>query len=216
MKIKLGIIFPIFLLIFFQSCIVVPQRDYQGFSKSLVFKDNKKWMINKALTDLNSTDAIKFNQNNFELFNKLSNGNAKTIMDAQKENLIPNKIAYHPSLDELETLKNSTDFDYLVNSYTKNVRDEIANIETELPFQYSKNEAFVIVEVYDLKSLKKIYYQKVSSSQTLEGRKYPSEQTLQEQINRKSSGPNFSYSANQLIFINQKKLLKDISKNAIK
>lgn len=62
----------------------------------------------------------------------------------------------------------------------------------------------------------KIYYQKVSSSQTLEGRKYPSEQTLQEQINRKSSGPNFSYSANQLIFINQKKLLKDISKNAIK
>ena len=75
MKIKLGIIFPIFLLIFFQSCIVVPQRDYQGVSKSLVFKDNKKWMINKALTDLNSTDAIKFNQNNFDLFNKFTKVN---------------------------------------------------------------------------------------------------------------------------------------------
>ena len=64
--------------------------------------------------------------------------------------------------------------------------------------------------------IKKIYYQKVSSEQSLDGRKYPAEETRQEQINRKSSGPNFSYSANQLIFINQKKLLKDISKNAIK
>lgn len=216
MKMKFGIIYSILLLIFLQSCIVVPQRDYQGFSKSLVFKDNKKWIINKSLTDLNSTEATKFNQKNFETFNKLSNGNAKTIVDAQKENLVPSKIAYHPSLEELETLKNSTDFDYLVNSYTKNVRDEIANVEIDLPFQYSKNEAFVIIEVYDLKTLKKIYYQKVSSSQTLEERKYPSEETRQEQINRKSSGPNFSYSANQLIFINQKKLLKDISKNSIK
>ena len=140
MKIKLGIIFPIFLLIFFQSCIVVPQRDYQGFSKSLVFKDNKKWMINKALTDLNSTDAIKFNQNNFDLFNKLSNGNAKTIMDAQKENLIPNKIAYHPSLDELETLKNSTDFDYLVNSYTKNVALRGSTLYVELSSSVLREE----------------------------------------------------------------------------
>ncbi len=216
MKITFGIICSVFLLISSQSCIVIPQRDYQGFSKSLVFNGNKKWIINKTLTDLYATDAAKLNQEIFETFNKLSNGSTKTIFQAQKENLIPGKIAYHPSLDELETLQKSTDYDYLVNSFTKNVRDEIAGIETELPSQYRKNEAFVIIEVYDVKTLKRIYYQKVSSEQSLEGRKYPNEETSREQINKKNSGPYFAYSANQLVFINLKKLLKDISKNAIK
>ena len=43
-------------ILFLQSCIVNIKQDYNGYSRNLVFEQNKKWLINNIYTDLNSYD----------------------------------------------------------------------------------------------------------------------------------------------------------------
>ncbi len=206
--------------LFLQSCMVSVKHDYQNLSRSLVFRNDQKWLINSTYTDLGSEERERLNNRIFETFQDLSGHHATKIIDAQQQNLLPHKIPFAPSFEDLEVLKNNAEFDFLVNSYTKIVSDQIANIETSLPLQYSKNEAFAIIEVYDLKTLKRIYFQKASSQTEMEARKtYPqySGQELYENKEKGSdSGPFFSYSAQQLSVKNMKKILKDINKNAVK
>ncbi len=207
-------------LMMMQSCIVPVKRDYQNLSSSLVFNKDKKWLINNTFTDLQSEQREKMNDRIFETFQKLSHQNAYRINQAQQENLLPGRIPFSPSTEDLEALKNNSNFDYLVNSYTQKVKDQIAGLETELPLQYSKNEAFAIIEIYDLKTLKRIYFQKASSETSLDAKKtypkYSGEEVYQIDKNGKDSGPYFSYSAGQLSIKNMKKILKDIEKKAVK
>lgn len=187
-------------MLLLQSCIVNIKQDYNGYSRNLVFEQNKKWLINNIYTDLNSYDRDELTQKIFEKFNKLSKGNAYSLEKARSENLISGKISFSPDIEEIEQLKNATDFDYLINIYTKKVRSNLALIEPTEQQIYASNEAFAILEVYDIKKMKKIYLQKASSSQTRE---------------EKTKGPSFHYTSETLSQKNLKKIIKDIEKNAI-
>lgn len=216
---KIKFLFLIFILAL-QSCHVPVKRDYQGLSGSLVFNQNKKWLINNLYSDLDSFQREKLNKEILEKFETLSKGNAFSIDKANSENLLPSKISFNPDLEQLESLKTNSDFDYLVNIRTKKIRDQIAALELSEPFEYSKNEAFAILEIYDLKTLKKIYSQKASSEVSLEKRKtypkYSGQEIENDKKEGKNSGPFFNYSADALSVKNLKKILKDIDKKAVK
>ena len=217
LKIKHLLILTILLL---QSCIVPVKRDYQGLSKALPFNQEKKWLINNMFTDFSSDQREKNNKNIFDTFNELSKGKAISMDDARKQNLLASRVSFSPSLEELESLKNNSDFDYLVNTYTEKVHDQISSLELSSPLNYSKNEAFATIEIYDLKTLKRIYYQKASSETSMEKKKtypeYSGEELYSDHVQGKDKGPHFSFSANQLAQKNLNKILKDIEKNAIK
>jgi hypothetical protein len=183
-----------------QSCFVNAKRDYNGYSKTLVFTKQDKWLINNIYTDLNSYDRDKLNKEVFSLFNELSSGNVYNLEKAKSQNLITGRIPFSPETEDIEQFKNSTDFNYLVNIYTKKVRNGLAVIEPSEQMQYASNEAFAIIEIYDIKNVKKIYYQKVYSSQSRE---------------KETKGPSFHYSSETLSKKNLRKILKDIKKNAI-
>lgn len=207
-------------IVILQSCHVPVKRDYQGLSGALVFTQNKKWLINNLYSDLDSDQKEHLNKKIVEKFQELSKGNAFSLKQANSENLIPAKISFNPDLDQLETLKNSSDFDYLVNIRTIKVRDQIASLELSQPFDYSINEAFALLEIYDLRTLKKIYSQKVSSEVAMEGKRnnpdYYTQNGLPNSNSNKNSGPFFTYSARALSVKNLNKILKDIEKKAIK
>ncbi len=183
-----------------QSCFVNAKRDYNGYSKNLVFNKNDKWLINNIYTDLSSMDKERLNKETLETFNELSARNAYNLEKAKSESLISGKISFSPEIEEIEQLKNSTNFNYLVNIYTKKIRNGLAVLETSEQREYASNEAFAIIEIYDIKNLKKVYYQKVYSSQTRE---------------KQTKGPSFQYSSETLSKKNLMKILKDIKKNAI-
>lgn len=183
-----------------QSCFVNAKRDYNGYSKSLVFNKTEKWLINNIYTDLNSNDREALGDETLSVFKKLSNENAYTLSKAKSENLINNKIPFSPESEDIQQLKNATDFNFLVNIYTKKVRDNLAPLETTEQREYASNEAFAIIEIYDIKKEKRIYYQKVYSSQTRD---------------KQTKGPSFHYSSESLSKKNLRKILKDIKKNAI-
>lgn len=156
-----------------QSCHVPVIRDYQGSSKSLVFTENKKWLINEIESDFTPQIDEHLNGKILKTFNELSQGNAVSLSSARSHDLMLANFRFSSSHEELATLQ-STDYHYLVNVRTKQVNDQIASMELITPVDYRKNEAFAIVEVYEIKSGKKIYHQKASSAVTDNSRKrYP-------------------------------------------
>lgn len=216
---KIKILF-LLVIIALQSCHVPVKRDYQGLSGALVFTQNKKWLVNNLYSDLDSFEKERLNKKILEKFQALSKGNAVSVDQANSENLLPSKIPFNPDLEQLESLKTNSDFDYLVNIRTIKVRDQIASLELSQPFEYSKNEAFALLEIYDLKTLKKIYSQKATSEVAMEGKRnnsdYYGENGLPNSNSTKDKGPFFNYSAQTLSVKNLNKILKDIDKKAIK
>lgn len=200
-----------------QSCHVPVKRDYGGLSGALVFTQNKKWLINNLYSDLDSIEKEKLNKKILEKFETWSKGNAFSVDQANSENLLPSKISFNPDLEQLESLKTNSDYDFLVNIRTIKVRDQIASLEIAQPFEYSRNEAFAILEIYDLKTSKKIYSQKASSEVSMEGKR-TSSNFYGETGNTnepKEKGPFLNYSARALSIKNLTKILKDIDKKAI-
>ena len=199
-----------------QSCIVNVVRDYDGLSKTLVFTQNKKWLINKVYSDLDATQDEQLNKRILETFNKLSNGNAESVDEARKNNLLASIISFAPDLEQLQSLKENSGFDYIVNVRTKTIKDQLGILELEKPTLYSKNSAFAIVEVYDLKTLKKIYYQKAYSENSSDKANNFAGENVEDPRKKKKELPQFYYSAEMLSIKNLKKILKDISKRAVK
>lgn len=207
-------------MVFLQSCHVSVKREYQGLSGALVFTQNKKWLVNNLYSDLDSFEKERLNKKILEQFQVLSKGNATSVDQANSENLLPSKISFNPDLEQLESLKTNSDFDYLVNIRTIKVRDQIASLELSQPFEYSKNEAFALLEIYDLKSLKKIYSQKATSEVAMEGERnnpdYYGQNGLPNINSSKDKGPFLNYSVRTLSVKNLNKILKDIDRKAIK
>ena len=207
-------------MVFLQSCHVSVKREYQGLSGALVFTQNKKWLVNNLYSHLDSFEKERLNKKILEQFQVLSKGNATSVDQATSENLLPSKISFNPDLEQLESLKTNSDFDYLVNIRTIKVRDQIASLELSQPFEYSKNEAFALLEIYDLKSLKKIYSQKATSEVAMEGERnnpdYYGQNGLPNINSSKDKGPFLNYSARTLSVKNLNKILKDIDRKAIK
>ena len=201
-----------------QSCTILNiKQDNAGTSRSLVFTENKKWLINNLYSDLYSTDREKMNQKIFETFSTLSKGNAFTLESARKDNLLRSTFPFVPSEEDIEQLKNTTDFDFLVNIRTLVVKDQIALVETSRPLMYSKNEAFALLEVYDIKTGKKIYTQKASAMKSMEGQKeFPQLNNEGNWQNKdEDKGPFFSPSGSQISIKCLKKILRNIKSNAI-
>lgn len=206
-------------LIALQSCTILNvKQDNFGTSKSLDFTKNKKWIINDLFTDLDSYQREEMNKKIFETFNSLSKNNAVTLQDARTKNLLTAKISRNPADTEIEDLKNTSDFDYLVTAYTVKVNDQISLLETSRPIEYKKNEAFATIEVYDIKNQKKIYIQKAYDIVSLDkGQRYPEISGEEAYVNKKKNeGPFFTASASQISKRCLKKILKDIRKNAVK
>ena len=207
-------------MVFLQSCHVSVKREYQGLSGALVFTQNKKWLVNNLYSHLDSFEKERLNKKILEQFQVLSKGNATSVDQATSENLLPSKISFNPDLEQLESLKTNSDFDYLVNIRTIKVRDQIASLELSQPIEYSRNEAFALLEIYDLKSLKKIYSQKATSEVAMEGKKnspdYYGQNGLPNTNSSKDKGPFLNYSARTLSVKNLNKILKDIDRKAIK
>ena len=93
-----------------QSCFVNAKRDYNGYSKTLVFTKQDKWLINNIYTDLNSYDRDELNKEVFSLFNELSSGNIYNLEKAKSQNIITGRIPFSPETEDIEQFKNSTDF----------------------------------------------------------------------------------------------------------
>ncbi|BFO66603.1 hypothetical protein KCF3NO3_25860 [Chryseobacterium sp. KCF3-3] len=136
----------------------------------------------------------------FQLFQDLSNGKAFDLKTAKAENIIQNSISFDPETEDLEVLKRSSDFNFLVNIYTMKVRNGLDNsIGTQ--YEYKKNETFAMMDVYDISTMKKIYSLKAYSEVSVE---------------KDQKVTIFDPSTEMMTMKNFRSLLKAVKKNAVK
>lgn len=192
-------IFFFVLLITLQSCYYPVRKDYGVYSKSLVFSKDKKWLINNIKTGVDSNHREMMDKEVLQLFQSLSNGNTYDLKTAKAENLIQSNIPFEPEMEDLETLKNSSDFNFLVNIYTMRVRSTLDRAAGELD-DYKKNETFAMMDIYDIKTMKKIYSLKAYSEFSLD----KGEKTTI-----------FTPTSEMMTMKNFRSLLKSVKKNAV-
>lgn len=193
-------IFFFILLITLQSCYYPVRKDYGVYSKSLVFSKDKKWLINNIRTGVESYHREMMSKEVMQLFQSLSNGNAYDLKTAKSENIIQNSIPFEPEMEDLETLKNSSDFNFLVNIYTMKVRNSLDRSIGELD-DYKKNETFAMMDVYDIKTMKKIYSLKSYSEFSLD---------------KGEKATIFTPASEMMTMKNFRSLLRSVKKNAVK
>ncbi|WP_027388532.1 hypothetical protein [Chryseobacterium gregarium] len=193
-------IFLLILLITLQSCYYPVRKDYGIYSKSLVFSKDKKWLINNIQTDVDSHHREMMNKEALQLFQDLSTGKASDLRTAKSENIIQNNIPFDPETEDLETLKNSSDFNFLVNIYTFKVRNSLDN-SIGVQYEYKKNETFAMMEVYDIATMKKIYSFKAYSEVS---------------VDKDQKATVFTPSTEMMTMKNFRTLLKSVRKNAVK
>ncbi|ATN04201.1 hypothetical protein CRN76_01560 [Chryseobacterium indologenes] len=194
------LIFLFLLVIALQSCYYPVRKDYGIYSKSLVFSKDKKWLINDIRTGVSTHHREMMSKEVLELFQKLSNGKASDLKTAKAENIIQNSIPFEPEIEDLEVLKNNSDYNFLVNIYTLKVRNSLDN-SIGLQYEYKKNETFAMMEVYDIGTMKKIYSLKASSEVSVE---------------KDQKATVFDPSTEMMTMKNFRALLKSLKKNAVK
>ena len=194
------LIFLFLLVIALQSCYYPVRKDYGIYSKSLVFSKDKKWLINDIRTGVSAHHREMMSKEVLELFQKLSTGKASDLKTAKAENIIQNSIPFEPEIEDLEVLKNNSDYNFLVNIYTLKVRNSLDN-SIGLQYEYKKNETFAMMEVYDIGTMKKIYSLKASSEVSVE---------------KDQKATVFDPSTEMMTMKNFRALLKSVKKNAVK
>lgn len=193
-------IFFIFLFIALQSCYYPVRKDYGIYSKALVFSKDKKWLINDIRTGVDSHHREMMGKETLQLFQNLSSGTAYDLKMAKAGNLIQNNIPFEPESEDLEALKNNSDFNFLVNIYTMKVRNGLDNsIGTQ--YEYKKNETFAMMDVYDITTMKKIYSLKAYSEVS---------------VDKDQKATIFTPTTEMMTMKNFRSLLKSVKKNAVK
>ncbi|HAO08543.1 MAG TPA: hypothetical protein DCQ50_16555 [Chryseobacterium sp.] len=183
-----------------QSCYYPVRKDYGIYSKSLVFSKDQKWLINNINTTVDEHHKEMMTSATMKLFNELSGGKAYDLKTAKSENLISHDIPFSPEAEDLEDLKNNSDFNFLVNIYTFKVRNGLDHT-LGVQYEYNKNETFAMMDVYDIKTLKKIYTLKAYSEVSVE---------------KGEKATIFTPSTEMMTMKNFRSLLKSVKKNAIR
>ncbi len=189
----------LFLLIVLQSCYYPVHKDYGIYSKSLVFSGDKKWLINTIKTTADSHHKEMMARKTLELFQNLSHDKACNMETAKQGDIIKGPIPADPQTEDLEALKTDTDFDYLVSISTFKVRDGLDRALGN-QYEYQKNETFALMEVYDIKTLKKMYSLKSYSEVS---------------VDKGQKATIFIPSTEMMTVKNFMSLLKSVKKNAV-
>lgn len=190
----------LFISILFISCnfpsyqFVKKQNTGVDFSKG-------KWLLNEVEAPLKIKEKLEeksYKDLKSFLGDRLTQfGNAKGI-------LINARTPTNPTKNQLQELRNGTNFDYFINIKAGILKDDLGSlsISTQNLNNFDENKSQVILEIYDLENLQIIYSNKIIA--------------ITQTPQNSSSDVHFSTSSENLIINGYKKLIKDLSKKSIK
>jgi hypothetical protein len=170
-----------------------------------------KWLLNELESPKNDKD--KLTAESLKFFKKKLGERVFYIHDVNGL-LVTRKINLNPSKTKLKELKEGTGFDFFINISTKKNKSDFSSIEFyQSDNETGKNEASVLVEIYDLNLQEIIYSQNVVGiSQKTE--KEPMYST--EKSSKLIDNIDFYQSSNKLMLGALKKIFKDLDKRSVK
>jgi hypothetical protein len=118
-----------------------------------------KWLLNELDCPKNSKD--KLTEESLKFFRKNVGDRVSYIHDVNGL-LITRKINLNPNSVKLKELKDGTGYDFFINISTRKNKSDLSSIELyQNDYGSERNEASVILEIYDLNLQQIIYSQNV-------------------------------------------------------
>lgn len=168
--------------------------DLQSDSYDLVFQKGDWLLYDADVPDLVSARVNEIARENFLEYL----GTGLQYPEDLSGVILPVITDMDISEGTLKDLKNGSGFDFLIYIQGEKIRNDIGGVQVGSIKSYQKNEAIIALGVYDLNSLKRIYYQHVRG--TLE-------------VEDDSADFKFSRSAEGIIVDGFKKIIKKIKRN---
>lgn len=170
-----------------------------------------KWLLNEIDAPKNSKDHLTSESMKFLRKNL---GERISYIHDVNGLLVPRKIPLNPSKTKLKELKEGTGFDFFINISTKKNKSDFSSIELyQSDSETGKNEASVIVEIYDLNLQQIIYSQNVVG---ITGKQASEPMWQTEKSDKLIDNIALYKNSNQLMTKALKKIFKDIEKKSIK
>lgn len=170
-----------------------------------------KWLLNELDCPKNSKE--KLTEESVKFFRKKLGDRLSYIHDVNGL-LITRKIHLNPNSVKLKELKEGTGFDFFINIVTKKNKNDLSSVELYQDESYSgKNEASVILEIYDLNLKQIIYSQNVVGITTKENTKSMWET---EKSSKLIDNVTFYKTSNNLMTGALKRIFKDLNKRSVK
>lgn len=207
---KITLLFFILFSISFSSCTTASYTFNTGQRTGVDFTSGK-WLLNELDCPKNSKD--KLTSESLKYFKKHTGERLSYINDVNGL-LITRKIHLNPTKTKLKELKDGTGFDFFINITTSKNKSDFSSLELyQSNNDPGRNEASVIVEIYDLNLQQIIYSQNVTGSTG----KVNSDVASQNQKSGKLIDNISLYkNADKLMQGALKKIFKDLDKRSIK
>ena len=195
---------PLLLLIFSFSCSSPKYTYFFDTGKYLDFSTGK-WILNKSKSNSRVFDAELYTTAK-EQFRALLGDSLLEINDLRMNRLIPPKIGFGLSREELLELRKSTDCDFLIN-IKGNILSSGAgslSIPSNDSNDYASNQASVSISIYDLNNGALISSSQVLGKMIDEGSHFDSSSHI----------PSVLPSSHNLMLTGARKLIKKYRKNS--
>ncbi|MDY0987049.1 hypothetical protein SOM12_06450 [Flavobacterium sp. CFBP9031] len=202
--------FFIFLTLILASC-KTPTYMFTSGPRSGVNFTSGRWLMNELDCPKKSKD--KLTEESLAFFKKNLGDRLFYINDVNGL-LISRKIHLNPNKTKLKELKDGTGFDFFINISTTKRKSDFSYIELyQSDDEVGKNEAAVLVEIYDLNSQEIIYSQNVVdiSQKTKTEPMWSTEKS-----NKFIDNVEFYKTSDKLMKGALKKIFKDLDKRSVK
>lgn len=188
-------------IVMLTSCVTPHYMHIYESSKGLDFTTGK-WLVTNVDCKLPYTYREGLNRDLLEGFQKLRGDSIYSVNKVSLKYISNDKFSFELSPMMLETLKKTTDYDYVVTATARKVRDDVPDlVYPGTPVSYHKSESEVCIAVYDVSLGARVYFQRVVASVSLDA---GDEKVV------------FGRSAGNLLYNALAKGLKDLKKNSRK
>ena len=200
-----------FLFLLILSSCHTPRYMFMTGQRTGVDFTSGKWLLNELDCPKNSKD--KMTSESLKFFREQLGDRLSYINDVNGL-LTTRKIHLNPNSVKLKELKDGTGFDFFINISTKKNKSDFSSIELyQNDYETGKNEASVILEIYDL-NLKQIIYSQNVVGITTKGNTKSMWET--EKSDKLIDNITFYKNTNNLMLGALKKAFKDLKKRSIK
>lgn len=195
----------LFLLFCVFSCKTPKYTYFFDTGKYLDFSKGT-WILNRSKSNSEIFDAELYTTTR-KHFKEILGDSLLEINDLRMNRLIPPKIAFDLSKEEMMVLRESTDCDYLINVKGNIIGDGAGTISVPSNDSnyYASNEASVSIQIYDLNNGELISSSQVNGKVVDQGSHF----------DNRSRVPSISTSSHTAMLVGARKLIEKYKKNSI-
>lgn len=153
----------IFGLLLLSSCSMPSFQKYYKSSKDLDLYHGK-WLVTKVHTDFDHYKEYKINEQFVRKLQKIGGDSIIYIESVAMNYIIPKNLPFKLEDKSLGFLKNTTDFDFIINIKASQIKSDVGDIVLLDPVHKEESIAELHIVAYDIKLKREIYNLKVTGS----------------------------------------------------